>query len=75
MLSFVGDLFQEFLRFISFIWELILHLVHELVYLIDLLKNVVSDLPSYFSWLPASSLGLLVALLAICVLYKVLGRD
>lgn len=75
MLSFFSQIYECIVQFLSSIWDFILHIGKDIVYLINLLNVAVSGLPSFLSWLPASALTLFVALFSICILYKVLGRD
>lgn len=45
------------------------------VYVIGLTGEFVSQIPSYFSWLPAPVLSLIVTSFGVVVVYKILGRE
>lgn len=55
--------------------DFVIGLISDLVYLAQLTAQAVSSVPSYFSWVPAPVLGLLLSILAVVVLYKILGRE
>lgn len=55
--------------------DFVISLFRDLISMIGLLGNVVTKIPSYFSWLPAPVLALLVTLISVVVLYKILGRE
>lgn len=47
----------------------------DIVYLVQITGKFVTQIPSYFSWLPAPILTLVVSIFAVVVIYKVLGRE
>ena len=56
-------------------FDFIISFFQDLIYIIQLLGKFLSQLPSYFSWLPGDILALLLTLFAIVVVYKILGRE
>lgn len=56
-------------------FDFLIGLFEDLIYIIQLLGKVIVSIPGYFSWLPAELVGLLIALFAIVVIYKVMGRE
>lgn len=50
-------------------------LISDLAYVVTLIAETVTSIPTYFSWLPAPVLALLTSILAVVVIYKILGRD
>lgn len=64
----IGELFVS-------IYEFVLDFFADVVYVIKLTANFVARIPSYFSWLPAPVLALVVSIFAVVVIYKVLGRE
>ncbi len=64
----IGELFVS-------IYEFVLDFFSDVVYVIKLTANFVASIPSYFSWLPAPVLALVVSIFAVVVIYKVLGRE
>lgn len=64
----IGELFVS-------IYEFVLDFFADVVYVIKLTANFVASIPSYFSWLPAPVLALVVSIFAVVVIYKVLGRE
>lgn len=55
--------------------DFVIGLVGDLVYVSQITGKAVASIPSYFTWVPAPVLVLLLAVFAIVVLYKILGRE
>lgn len=68
-------LVKEIGQFIADAFDFLLGLIEDLVYMIDLTAKSVAKIPDYFSWLPGSLVAMIVAIFAIVVIYKVLGRE
>lgn len=75
MFEFIGNLLQNILNFFSSLWELLVNLVNDVVFVVQSLAKVVTTIPQYFSWLPAGVLASLVVVIAVVVIYKVMGRE
>lgn len=75
MFEFIGNLLQNILNFFSSLWELLVNLVNDVVFVVQSLAKVVTTIPSYFNWLPAGVLATLVVIIAVVVIYKVMGRE
>lgn len=56
-------------------FEAIFEFFDSLTSYFSLLTRAVIDVPSYFSWLPASAIAVIITIVAIAVLSKILGRD
>lgn len=52
-----------------------IQLVNDLVMVVKMLGETVLKLPLAFAWLPGAVSSLLIALFAVVVIYKVLGRE
>lgn len=57
------------------IYDFVIGFFSDIVYVIKLTAAFVAKIPSYFSWLPAPVVTLIVSIFAVVVLYKVLGRE
>ena len=71
MADFLRGIGEAILSVIDFI----ISLFKDLVYMIQMLADVVVNIPNYFSWLPGEILAILVALISVVVIYKILGRE
>lgn len=71
MLEYIKGIADAVISVVNFI----VNLFKDLVYMIELLVNVVGNIPSYFSWLPAELLLIIVSLISVVVIYKILGRE
>lgn len=69
------DFFKGIGTAITSIFEFVIGLFQDLIYMIKLLGQVVFNIPAYFSWLPAGVLSLIVVIIGIVVIYKILGRE
>lgn len=64
----IGELFTSLYHFV-------LDFFSDVCYVIKLTAQFVVKIPTYFSWLPAPVLALVVSIFAVVVIYKVLGRE
>lgn len=71
VLSFLGGIAEAVTGFFAFLGSLL----RDLVYLVQLTGKMLAQIPSFFAWLPAPVLALLVTIITIAVLLKVIGRD
>ena len=55
--------------------DFVIGLFKDLIYMIQLLGQVVLNLPSYFSWLPTQLLSIFLVIISVVVIYKILGRE
>lgn len=47
----------------------------DLIFMIQMLGNIMVSIPGYFSWLPGEIVSSLVLIFTLVVLYKILGRE
>lgn len=62
----------------SFLEMAILYLakvIRDVVYLVDLMRRIVTNASSYFDWLPSMAVSFILLIFGVAVLYKVLGRE
>lgn len=57
------------------VFDFIIGFFQDLIYIIQLTGKFLLQIPSYFSWLPAELLSMLVVLFGIVVIYKIMGRE
>lgn len=55
--------------------DFVISFFEDLVYIIQLTGRFLAQLPSFFSWLPAPVVSVLLTTFAIVVVYKIAGRD
>lgn len=55
--------------------DFVVSFFEDLVYIIQLTGKFLAQLPSFFSWLPAPVVSVLLTTFAIVVVYKIAGRD
>lgn len=55
--------------------QFVVKLMGDLVMVVNLLGETVNSLPMAFAWLPGTVVTLLIALFAVVVIYKFLGRE
>ena len=64
----IGDLIATAIDFIVSFFK-------DLIFAIQLIAKFISQIPSYFSWLPAEIFTLIIGLFALVAIYKILGRE
>ena len=69
------DFFKGVGNAITSIIDFVIGFFEDLVYMIKLLGQVIVNIPSYFSWLPAEVVAILVLIIGVVVVYKILGRE
>lgn len=67
-LQSIGDFFASVIEWVA-------DFIEDLVTMAKYLGQAVIEFPTYFDWLPASVVALLVTAVGIIVIYKFLGRD
>lgn len=55
--------------------DFVVSFFEDLVYIIQLTGKFLAQLPSFFCWLPAPVVSVLLTTFAIVVVYKIAGRD
>lgn len=69
------DFLEGFVETITSVVDFVIGFFDDIVYLISITGQVLVQIPAYFSWLPGELIALLGVLLALIVLYKILGRE
>lgn len=75
MFEFLSNFIENLWTFLTTAWDFIINFFKEIVYVIQLLANVLLNAPSYFVWLPSVVTTLIITGLTIIVVYKVIGRS
>lgn len=57
------------------LFDMLIGFVADIVYLVKLTGSMLAKIPSFFSWLPESMVALILVIIAVVVLYKILGRE
>ena len=57
------------------LFDFLISFLGDLVYIVQLTGLYLSQIPSYFSWLPAELVTIIVTLFSIVVIYKITGRE
>lgn len=69
------DFFQGIGNAITSALDFLASIIADIAWVCQLVGKAVTEIPSYFSWLPAPVLAGLVACLAVVVVFRILGRD
>lgn len=57
------------------VFDFVISFFGDVVYIVQLTGKFLVQIPTYFSWLPAPLLGIVVAVFGIVVIYKIMGRE
>lgn len=55
--------------------EFLLSFIEDVAYVVKLTADFVAKIPDYLSFLPAEILAVVLAIFAVVVIYKILGRE
>lgn len=69
------DFFNSLGDIISGAVEFLISTMKDIVFIVKSTGVVLASIPSYFSWLPAELLTILLSIFAVVVIYKILGRE
>lgn len=75
MFSNIKDYIISIGELISSAFDFVIGFFEDIVYVVQLTGKFVLQISSYFAWLPAPVLTLVVAIFSVVVIYKVLGRE
>ena len=71
----IADFLQAIGNAILSAIDFVVGFFQDIVYIIQLTGKVLSQIPSYFSWLPSELLAIILTIFAVVVIYKILGRE
>lgn len=71
----IADFLQAIGNAIVAAIDFVVGFFQDIVYIIQLTGKVLAQIPSYFSWLPAELLAIILTIFAVVVIYKILGRE
>lgn len=71
----IADFLQAIGNAIVAAIDFVIGFFQDIVYIIQLTGKVLVQIPSYFSWLPAELLAIILTIFAVVVIYKILGRE
>lgn len=71
----IADFLQAIGNAIVAAIDFVVGFFQDIVYIIQLTGKVLVQIPSYFSWLPAELLAIILTIFAVVVIYKILGRE
>lgn len=74
-MSAIIDFFSSIADGISAVFDFLIGIVKDLVYIVKLTAKFLASIPSYFSWLPGEVFAILAIILSVVVIYKILGRE
>lgn len=69
------NLITSLVDIVLFICNFVISTIKDLVYMAELLGEMVLQLPSYLGWLPSVVLTNFMLIISIVVIYKVIGRE
>lgn len=53
----------------------LLSIVEDTLFVVQITGNFVTKIPSFFDWLPAPVVAIIVSIFGVVVIYKILGRE
>lgn len=74
-ISGLADMITGFIEAVIFCVEYLIGMISDLVYMTQLLGEMILQLPAYFGWMPTAVLTNFMLIISIVVIYKVIGRE
>jgi len=75
MLQGIFDLLKSIGEFFSNIVNFVIRLVQDLIYVVELMGQVIIKIPDYIGFLPSAVISVFLVALTVIVVYKIIGRD
>lgn len=75
MLQEIRDILVAIGDFFTTVIDFVIAFFKDLVYMVKLVGETITQLPEYLDWLPAGLVGGLLAIFAVVIIYKILGRE
>ncbi len=75
MLETIKNALIDIGNFFTTIFDFVISLVEDLVYIVQATGKALTSIPSLFSWLPPPVLALLITIFGVVVIYKISGRE
>lgn len=69
------NFFSSIVDGIKLAFDFLFDMIKDLGYVVRLLGSFIVKIPSFFSWLPAGVVAILVTTFGIVLIYKLLGRE
>ena len=69
------DVLTGFIDLCIFIVDFVISTIRDLIYMVSLLGEITTNLPSYLGWLPSQILTNFLLIISIVVVYKIIGRE
>lgn len=71
----IVDFFTGLFDIVVSLVEFVISFIGDIVYVIELTGVFVSNIPSYFAWMPSVYVTIIVSIFSVVVIYKILGRE
>lgn len=75
MFKWLEEMLKSFFQTVGELTAFALGLIDDSVYVVKLLNKVLLRIHEFFTWLPSSVVSLIVIMIAVVVIYKILGRE
>lgn len=75
MLQKIGSFLEGIWDAILTVIEFVIDFIKDIIYVVQLVGETVLKIPDYIGWLPSYLIATIVAIFAIVIIYKILGRE
>lgn len=75
MIESIKELLFNISSFFTTIWDFVLKMFEDLVYIVQITGQALASVPKLFSFLPTPLLVIIIAIISVVVVYKVMGRE
>lgn len=74
-MTFIMDILGTIGEVIVGIIDFVVSFFTDLVYIVQLIGAILSQIPSFFSWLPSELMTIMILAITVAAIYKIAGRD
>lgn len=67
--------FRTIADYVVFLVEFVIGTITDLVYMTQLMGEIIIFLPDYLGWLPSAIVTFVMLIISIVVIYKIIGRE
>lgn len=75
MLESIKNTLQMIGDFFIAVFDFVVGFVEDIIYVVKITAEAVASIPNYLTFLPGSVGALIITIMAIVVIYKILGRE
>lgn len=74
-MQIIVDFFTAIGDIITFVIDFVISLFEDIVFVVQLCAQLLINIGSYFSWLPAEAISMVVVMITVIIIFRIAGRE